>query len=155
MTTNVVSNVRLALAHTVQAIRFAKSALNLFQKLSSFPSAPNPIKEQYYQDTIDHLTEAFLAIKALLFDSEYAIDPSYPANPLVPPIQDNQVLIKLSNNRAALVLERTNNAINNIDQAILLSSENDKLSGQLVFIRFDLVSARDALVAGFNSPNYQ
>ena len=151
MSKTIVSNVREALAHTVQAIRFAKSTLSLFQKLSSFPSAPNPLKELYYQDALDNLTEAYLGIKALLFDAQYPIDPSYPTPPIIPPVQDNQLLMKLSNNRASLVLARTNNAIAILDQAILLSDENDSFNGQLVFIRCDLNSARDALVAGFNS----
>jgi hypothetical protein len=154
MSSNLISNVRVVLAHTVQAIRFSKSALGLFQKLSSFPLPPNPIKEIYFQDTIDSLTEAYLDIKALLFDIEYPIDPSYPSTPLVPPIQDNQILIKLTNDRAAKVLDSTNHAITYIDQAILLSGENDPLRGKLDFIRFDLVAARDALVAGYNAPNF-
>jgi hypothetical protein len=154
MYSNLVSNVRTALAYTVQAIRFADSALILFLEMSAFPLPPNPIKVQFYQDVIDNLTEAYLAMKALPFDTHFPSDPVFPNAPIVPQSQDNLHLIHLSDNRISLALDKTEDTINYLDQAILLSGDNDRLNGQLFFIKLSLVAARDALVSGLNEPDF-
>lgn len=154
MSSNLVANIRSAMAYTVQAIRYADSALILFLELSSFPLPPNPIKIQFYQDVVDNLTEAYLAIKGLPFDTNYPSDPVFQTAPIVAQSQDNQPLIILSDNRISLALDKTNDTVNFIEQAIELSSDNEPLHGQLFFIRLALVAARDALVAGLNEPDY-
>ncbi len=154
MSSNLVTNVRTALAYTVQAIRFADSALILFLEMSDFPLPPNPIKVQFYQDVVDNLTEAYLAMKALPFDTYFPSDPVFPNSPIVPQSQDNQHLINLSDNRISLALDKTEDTINYLDQAILLSEKNETLNGKLFFIRLSLVAARDALVSGLNEPDF-
>jgi hypothetical protein len=142
------------MAYTVQAIRFAESALVIFQEIYPHPLSPNLIKEQFYQDAVGGLTEAYLAIKSLPFDTQYPSDPIYPNTPIVPGGQENQQLIKLSDNRAALAQERSDDAIKLIDQALQQSNDNDSLGSQLIFIKIFLESARDALIAGLNSPDF-
>ena len=154
MSSNMLTNVRFALAYTVQAIRYTESALIFFRELSAFPFPPNPIKEQFYQDAIDSLTESYLAIKSLPFDTYLPSDPLFPNIPVAPEIQDNELLINLSDNRISLALNKNNESINNINQAILLSSKNDKLNGQLLFIRLELELARESLVAGMNASDF-
>jgi hypothetical protein len=41
-----------------------------------------------------------------------------------------------------------------MDQALLLSADDEKLNGQLFFIKLGLVEARDALVSGLNEPDF-
>lgn len=54
-----------------------------------------------------------------------------------------------------LSLDKTNVAINYIDQAIVLNGNYDTLGGLLTLIKFgDLIPARDALIAGLNEPNF-
>jgi len=154
MSSNIISNVRFALAYTVQAIRYTESALIFFRELNAFPFPPNPIKEQFYQDAIDSLTEAYLAIKGLPFDTYFPSDPIFQNIPIAPEIQDNQLLINLSDNRITLAFNKTNDTIAFINEAILQSSKNDKLQGQLIFIRIELESARDSLVSGINSSDF-
>ncbi|MEY2193142.1 hypothetical protein AB7942_10405 [Neobacillus sp. BF23-41] len=154
MYSNLVTNVRTALAYTVQAIRYADSALILFLEMSAFPLPPNPIKIQFYQDVVDNLTEAYLAMKALPFDTYFPSDPVFPNAPIAPQSQDNQHLIQLSDNRISLALDKTEDTINYLDQAILLSGKNDRLNGQLFFIKLSLEAARDALVSGLNEPDF-
>jgi hypothetical protein len=154
MSATLVTNVRTALAYTVQAIRFADSALILFLELPAFPLPPNPIKVQFYQDVVDHLTEAYLAMKALPFDTYFPSDPVFPNTPIVPQSEDNQHLINLSDNRISLALDKIELTINYLDQAIVQSEENEALNGQLFFIRFSLLAARDALVSGLNEPDF-
>lgn len=154
MSSDLVTNVRTALAYTVQAIRYADSALLLFLEMSTFPLPPNPIKVQFYQDVVDNLTEAYLAMKTLPFDTYFPSDPVFPNSPIVPQSQENQYLIQLSDNRISLALDKTEDTINYLDQAILLSGDNDRLIGQLFFIKLSLVAARDALVSGLNEPDF-
>ena len=154
MSSNLVANIRSAMAYTVQAIRYADSALILFLELSSFPLPPNPIKIQFYQDVVDNLTEAYLAIKGLPFDTNYPSDPVFQTAPIVAQSQDNQPLIILSDNRISLALDKTNDTINFIEQAIELCSNNNPLHGQLFFIKLALEAARDAQVSGLNEPDY-
>ncbi|MEH7305118.1 hypothetical protein [Neobacillus drentensis] len=154
MSSNLTLNVRTALAYTVQAIRYADNALMLFLEMSDFPLPPNPIKIQFYQDVVDHLTEAYLAIKDLPFDTYFPSDPVITIAPIVAQSQDNQHLIILSDNRISLALDRTEDTINSLEQAILLSSKNERLNGQLFFIKLSLEAARDALVSGLNEPDF-
>jgi hypothetical protein len=154
MSSNLVANIRSAMAYTVQAIRYADSALILFLELSSFPLPPNPIKIQFYQDVVDNLTEAYLAIKGLPFDTNYPSDPVFQTAPIIAQSQDNQPLIILSDNRISLALDKTNDTINFIEQAIELCSNNNPLHGQLFFIKLALEAARDAQVSGLNEPDY-
>jgi hypothetical protein len=154
MSSNLVTNVRTALAYTVQAIRFADNALILFLELSAFPLPANPIKIQFYQDVVDNLTEAYLAMKGLPFDTHFPSDPIFQNAPIASQSQDNQHLINLSDNRISLALNKTEDTINYLDQAILLSDDNETLNGQLFFIRLSLVAARDALVSGLNEPDF-
>ncbi len=154
MSSSLAMNVRATMAYTVQAIRFAESTLVIFRELSPHPLSANLIKEQFYQDAVEGLTEAYLAIKSLPFDTQYPSDPIYPNTPIVLGSQENQQLINLSDNRAALAQDRTDDAIKLISQAIQQSGDNDSLSGQLVFIKIFLESARDALIAGLNSPDF-
>jgi len=154
MSSNLIANVRTALAYTVQAIRYADNALILFLEMSDFPLPPNPIKIQYYQDVIDHLTEVYLAMKGLPIDTYFPSDPVIQVAPVVAQIQDNQHLINLSDNRISLALDKTEDTINFIDQALLLSVDDERLHGQLYFIKLGLVEARDALVSGLNEPDF-
>jgi len=154
MSSNIVSNVRYALAYTVQAIRYTESALIFFRELTAFPFPPNPIKEQFYQDAIDSLTEVYLAIKCLPFDTYFPSDPIFQNIPIAPEIQDNQLLINLSDNRITLAFEKTNETIEFITEAISLSGKNDKLQGQLIFIKIELEAARVSLVSGINSSDF-
>jgi hypothetical protein len=154
MSSNLVTNVRTALAYTVQAIRYADSALGLFLEMSTFPLPPNPIKIQFYQDGVDNLTETYLAMKALPFDTYFPSDPVFVSAPIVPQSQENQHLINLSDNRISLALDKTEDTINYVDQALLLSGKNDTLGGQLFFIKLSLEAARDALVSGLNEPDF-
>jgi len=154
MSSNILTNVRLALAHTVQAIRYTESSLVFFRELTAFPFPPNPIKEQFYQDALDSLTESYLAIKSLPFDTSFPSDPLFPNIPVAPEIQDNELLINLSDNRISLAINKINESINDINQAIVLSSKNDKLNGQLLFIRLELELARESLFAGINASDF-
>lgn len=154
MSSNLITSVRTALAYTVQAIRYADNALILFLEMSAFPLPPNPIKIQFYQDVVDHLTESYLAIKGLPFNTYFPSDPVIQVAPIVAQVQENQHLINLSDNRISLALDKTEDTINYIDQAILLSNENETLNGQLFFIKLSLVAARDALVSGLNEPDF-
>lgn len=154
MSSSSVAHVRVALAYTVQAIKYTESALIFFQELNSFPLQPNPIKQLFYQDAFDNLTEAYLSIKALPFDTHFSIDPVFLNIPVAPEGQDNQLLITLSDNRISLAYNKTSDTINYIEQTILLSGDNDSLCGQLVFIKLQLEAARDGLLAGLNSPDY-
>ncbi|MDR4946681.1 hypothetical protein [Neobacillus cucumis] len=154
MSSNIVTSVRFALAYTVHAIRYTESALIFLRELQAYPFPPNPIKEQFYQDAIDSLTETYLAIKSLPFDTYFPTDPVFQNIPIAPEIQDNDLLITLSDNRISLALNKTNDSINVINQAILLSSKNDKLNGQLIFIKLELEAAKDALVSGVNESDY-
>jgi hypothetical protein len=154
MSSNLITNIRTALANTVQAIRYADNALILFLEMSAFPLPPNPIKIQFYQDVVDYLTEAYLAIKALPFDTYFPSDPVIQVAPIVAQVQENQHLINLSDNRISLALDKTEDSINYIDQAILLINKNERLNGQLFFIKLILVEARDALVSGLNEPDF-
>ncbi|MEH7083026.1 hypothetical protein V7139_09865 [Neobacillus drentensis] len=154
MSSNLILNVRTALAYTVQAIRYADNALILFLEMSDFPLPPNPIKIQYYQDVIDHLTEVYLAMKGLPFDTYFPSDPVITIAPVVAQIQDNQHLINLSDNRISLALDKTEDTINFIDQALLLSVDDERLNGQLYFIKLGLEEARGALVSGLNEPDF-
>jgi hypothetical protein len=154
LSSNLITNVRTALAYTVQAIRYADNALILFLEMSAFPLPPNPIKIQFYQDVVDYLTEAYLAIKDLPFDTYFPSDPVIQIAPMVAQDQDNQHLINLSDNRISLALDKTEDSINYIDQAILLTNKNERLNGQLFFIKLILVEARDALVSGLNEPDF-
>jgi len=152
MTPSLVTNVRLAHNRTVQAIRFASSALRTIQQLQpQIGLPPNPIKPLLYQDAIDSLTEALFGIRALPLDIQLPTDPVFPNDPVVP--QDNRLIIRLSDNRATLALNNTNDAIANIEQAISLT-DSDTLGGQLFFIQLDLESARDSLVAGLDEPPF-
>jgi hypothetical protein len=154
MSSSLSINVRAAMANTVQAIRFAESALVLFQEISPHPLSPNLIKELFYQDSVEGLTEAYLAIKSLPFDTQYPSDPIFPNTPIVPGGQENPMLIKLSDNRSALAQDRTNDAIKSIGEALQQCQNNETLSGQLVFIKMILEAARASLIAGFNSPDF-
>jgi hypothetical protein len=154
MSSTLVTNIRTALAYSVQAIRFADSALILFLELSTFPLPANPIKVQFYQDVVDNLTEAYLAMKALPFDTHFPSDPVFPNAPIVPQSQDTQHLINLSDNRISLALDKIELTMNHLDQAILLSDDNETLNGQLFFIRLSFAAAREALVSGLNEPDF-
>jgi hypothetical protein len=154
LSSSLITNIRTALAYTVQAIRYADNALILFLEMSAFPLPPNPIKIQFYQDVVDNLTEAYLAIKDLPFDTHFPSDPVFTIAPIVAQSQENQHLINLSDNRISLALDKTEDTINYLDLAIELSSDNEKLNGQLFFIKLCLVAARDALVSGLNEPDF-
>ncbi|MEH7098334.1 hypothetical protein [Neobacillus vireti] len=154
MSSNIVSNVRFALSYTIRAIRYTESALIFFRELNAFPFPPNPIKEQFYQDAIDSLTEVYLAIKGLPFDTYFPSDPIFQNIPIAPEIQDNQLLINLSDNRITLAFDKTNETIKFINEAILLCGKNDKIQGQLFFIKMELESAKDSLVSGINSSDF-
>jgi len=150
MALNLEGNIRLSLINTVQAVRHCKSALAIFNNL--LPT--DPIKEAYYQDAINNLTLAYDSIMALPIDIQlppnpiFPTDPIHPGDPVLPtdPIQ----IIRLSNIRAQLSLDMTNDAIKYNDQAILLSSDNDTLGGYLVLIRAELGLARDSLIAALD-----
>ncbi|WP_160719377.1 hypothetical protein [Bacillus sp. USDA818B3_A] len=154
MSSGILSHVRFALAHSVQAIRYTESALIFFRELTAYPFPPNPIKEHFYQDAIDHLTEAYLAIKSLPFDTFFPSDPIFQNIPVAPEIQDNEILINLSDNRITLALNKTIETINDISQSILLSGKNETQKGQLIFIKLFLETARDSLMAGINSADF-
>jgi hypothetical protein len=148
MSLNLVAHVRLAHNCTVQAIRFATSALRIIQKLRpQIGLPPNPIKPLLYQDAIDSLTEALFGIRALPLDIQYPTDPIYLRDPVVP--QDNRLIIRLSDNRATLALNNINDAITFIEQA-RSQTDDDGLGGQLFSIQLDLEATRDALVAGLD-----
>ncbi|MEH7072763.1 hypothetical protein [Neobacillus drentensis] len=154
MSANLVTNIRTTLAFTVQAIRFADSALALFLEMSAFPLPPNPIKIQFYQDAVDNLTEAYLAIKDLPFDTHFPSDPVFTLAPIVAQSQDNQHLINLSDNRITLATNKTEDSINYCELALQLTEDNERLNGQLFFIKLSLLAARDALVSGLNEPDF-
>ena len=148
MSLNLVTHVRLAHNRTVQAIRFATSALRIIQQLQpQIGLPPNPIKPQLYQDAINSLTEALFGIRALPLDIQLPGDPIHPGDPIVP--QDNRLIIRLSDNRATLALNNTNDAIAFIEQA-RSQTDDDGLGGKLFSIQLDLEAMRDALVAGLD-----
>jgi hypothetical protein len=148
MSLNLVTNVRLVHNRTIQAIRFATSALRIIQQLQpQIGLPPNPIKPLPYQDAINSLTEALFGIRALPLDIQLSNDPILPADPVVP--QDNRLIIRLSDNRATSALNNTNDAITFIEQA-RSQTDDDGLGGQLFSIQLDLETTRDALVAGLD-----
>ncbi|MGM0777933.1 MAG: hypothetical protein ACQEXE_16360 [Bacillota bacterium] len=150
MPSNLVATVRIALARTVQAIRFSNSAKQIIEQLEGELLPPNPIKPQLYQDAIDSLTDAFTTFQTPPLNVQAPPNPVLPPNPILP---NNTVRIKLSDNRAILALDRTNDAIKYIDTAILLSAEPD-ITGQLVLIRTQLVDAQLSLNAGIDEPPF-
>lgn len=150
MSTNLVATVRIVLALTVQAIRFSNSAKLIIQQLEGFGLPPNPIKPQLYQDAIDSLKDAFNTIQAPPLNIQWPTDPILPPNPIYP---NDPIRIKLSDNRALLALDRTNDAIRYTHTTILLSADPG-ITEQLLLIRFQVKAARLALEDGIDAPPF-
>jgi hypothetical protein len=149
---NLKANVRLSFIHTVQAIRHSKSALDIINNL--LPS--DPIREQYYQEAISNLTLAYDGIVSLPLNIQFPTDPILPTDPIHPsdPIQ----IIRLSNIRAQLSLNMTNDALKYIEEAISLTQESDdpaSLYALLTGISFDLGFARSSLMLALDIPTLQ
>lgn len=143
MLPKVAANVHLALMNTRQAIRFAKSALGIFQQFIP----PNPVKMALYESAIDSLTTAFITIQTFPTDPDFPNDPIIPPNLVFPPLEDNQLVIKLSENQTVLAIDKNNDAIKYLETSLLLLrvSETDILH-PLALARLDLVSTRDVLI---------
>lgn len=143
MLPKVAANVHLALMNTRQAIRFAKSALSIFQQLIP----PNPVKIALYEAAVDSLTTAFITIQTFPTDPDLPKDSIVPPNPVFPPFEDNQLIIKLSENQTVLATDKTNDAIKYLETSLLLLrvSEADILH-PLALARLDLVSTLDVLI---------
>ncbi|WP_342046294.1 hypothetical protein [Bacillus sp. OTU530] len=143
MLPKVSANVHLALINTRQAIRFAKSALNIFQQLN--PS--NPVKIALYEAAVDSLTTAFITLQTFPTDPTLPNDPTIPPNAVFPPLEENQLIIKLSESQIVLAMEKTNDAIKYLEVALLLLRvrESDILH-PLSLARHDLAATQDVLI---------
>ncbi|MEH7440055.1 hypothetical protein V7182_21655 [Neobacillus drentensis] len=139
MSPNFITNVRLSFIKTRQALQFTHSALNIYQQL--FPA--DPIKIASYNDAFANLTSASNAFISAPFDVHYPSDPILPPNPIFPPNVNNDVIIKLAQNRTLLAISRTNDAIKYINTAISLT-DSDAIASLLIGIR---AFQEDALVA--------
>lgn len=148
MALNLATNLKLSYIQTVQALRESKTALGLVKKL--YPT--DPIRELYYQGSVDSLTSAIDGLFDLPLDIKFPSDPVIPPNPITPPIGDNQLIIKLANVQAQLAINKTVDSIKYIDQALLLVGEFDTLGGLITFIKNDLVDARNDLQAAIDLP---
>jgi hypothetical protein len=151
LASNLVTNIRLAYIRTRQALQFTQSALNIFQQLNIFGLPPNPIKVTRYNDAISGFTNASAVFFTLPLDIQYPDDPIFPNDPLFPPNVNNQVIIRLAQYRTLLAIDRTDDAIQYIDSAILLT-DSDTLNGLLVTIKLFLEDALIALDEAFKFP---
>ena len=150
MAVNFDVNVRLSYVNTLQAYRFANSALNT---LNSVTIPPNPVRVTRYEDALDDLMDAIDLFHFI--GVEVPNDPVFPNDPVLPPNANvrNQVLIRLSETRTLLAINRTSDAIRYIHVAQALLPETD-ITPIVELIENKQVAARTALDAALDIPPF-